>query len=91
MTKTRKQLALAAAMLCALLLLVGCGTMSRDESATLQEVGDRFEKVSTFAGTYIIIDNETGVQYLYVQHEYGGGLTVLVDADGKPMLKEGRE
>lgn len=31
----------------------------------------------------IIVDNETGVNYFYVR---GGGLTVLVDADGKPIV-----
>ena len=33
----------------------------------------------------ILLDTETGVQYLYVQNSYGAGLTVLVDKDGKPM------
>ena len=32
-----------------------------------------------------LLDTETGVQYLFVQNGYGGGLTVLVDRDGKPM------
>jgi hypothetical protein len=31
----------------------------------------------------VIVDNETGVNYFYVR---GGGLTVLVDADGKPIV-----
>ena len=33
----------------------------------------------------ILLDTETGVQYLFVQNGYGGGLTVLVDREGKPM------
>ena len=36
--------------------------------------------------TQIIVDTNTGVQYLYMQSGYGGGLTVLVDKDGKPLL-----
>ena len=39
--------------------------------------------------TQIIIDTKTGVQYLYVRSGYGGGLTVLVDKDGKPLLAPG--
>ncbi|MDX9917690.1 MAG: DUF6440 family protein [Gudongella sp.] len=34
----------------------------------------------------IIVDRETGVNYLYVSEGYGGGLTVLVDKDGKPVV-----
>ena len=34
----------------------------------------------------IIIDTETGVNYLYVQGGYGGGLTPLLDAKGNPIV-----
>ena len=44
------------------------------------------EKDGYFLGARIIVDKETGVQYLYAYWGYGGGLTVLVDADGKPLL-----
>ena len=37
-------------------------------------------------GTRVITDKETGVQYLFAFSGYGGGLTVLVDKDGKPLL-----
>ncbi|MBP5333620.1 MAG: xylan 1,4-beta-xylosidase [Bacteroidales bacterium] len=36
--------------------------------------------------TMIIVDKETGVNYLYVGRGYGGGLTPLLDADGKPII-----
>lgn len=36
----------------------------------------------------IIIDRETGVCYLWHSGGYKGGLTVLVDADGKPIIWE---
>lgn len=36
--------------------------------------------------TRIIIDTETGVNYLFVQEGYAGGLTPLLDADGKPIV-----
>ena len=32
------------------------------------------------------MDTQTGVQYLYHASGNSGGLTVLVDADGKPLL-----
>jgi hypothetical protein len=34
----------------------------------------------------VIIDRETGVNYLYVGCGYGGGLTPLLDATGKPIV-----
>ncbi len=38
--------------------------------------------------TMIIVDKVTGVNYLYVHRGYGGGLTPLLDADGKPVITE---
>lgn len=34
----------------------------------------------------VIVDKETGVNYLYVHRGYGGGLTPLLDKDGKPVV-----
>lgn len=33
-------------------------------------------------------DRETGVNYLYRRDGYSGGMTVLVDRDGKPLIGE---
>ena len=34
----------------------------------------------------IIVDKETGVNYLLVRSGYGAGLTPLIDANGKPIV-----
>ncbi len=34
----------------------------------------------------VMVDRETGVNYLYHGGGYGGGLTVLVNADGIPVV-----
>lgn len=34
----------------------------------------------------IWVDKETGVNYLYRQSAYSGGMTVLLDKDGKPVI-----
>lgn len=34
----------------------------------------------------IWVDKETGVNYLYHASGYSGGLTVLLDQDGKPII-----
>ena len=36
--------------------------------------------------TYILVDMQTGVNYLYAASGYGGGLTVLLDKEGKPVI-----
>ncbi len=48
----------------------------------------RFEKVySQSAGsTEIWIDKETGVNYLFHSSGYAGGLTVLLNKDGSPVV-----
>lgn len=49
----------------------------------------RFEKVYT-QGTLetikILVDKQTGVNYLFVASGYTGGLTPLLDRDGKPVI-----
>lgn len=34
----------------------------------------------------VLVDRETGVQYLYIHYGYSGGLTPLLDRDGKPLI-----
>ncbi len=34
----------------------------------------------------ILVDTSTGVNYLYASHGYGGGLTVLLNANGTPVV-----
>jgi hypothetical protein len=41
---------------------------------------------SLIKGVSVIIDTETGVNYLFVQDGYAGGLTPLLDKDGKPVI-----
>ena len=48
----------------------------------------RFEKVYTqgMGSMEIWVDKETGVNYLYRQSGYAGGMTVLLGKDGKPVV-----
>ncbi|MBD7913157.1 MULTISPECIES: DUF6440 family protein [Clostridium] len=49
----------------------------------------RFEIISTqgaFEIFRVIVDNKTGVNYLYVTNGTSGGLTPLLDQDGKPII-----
>ena len=45
------------------------------------------EKYSGFSiGTYVLVERVTGVNYLYANSGYSGGLTVLVDSMGNPIV-----
>ena len=49
----------------------------------------RFEKVysqGSLSSMEIWVDKLTGVNYLYRQSGYSGGLTPLLDKDGKPVV-----
>ena len=50
---------------------------------------ERFEKIysqGTLTVTQIWVDKETGVNYLYHMDGYSGGLTPLLDREGKPVI-----
>ena len=52
-------------------------------------VPERFEKTysqGTMNVTEIWVEKETGVNYLYHAAGYSGGLTPLLDRDGKPVI-----
>lgn len=34
----------------------------------------------------VIVDTETGVNYLYISNGVAGGLSVLLNSDGKPVV-----
>lgn len=49
----------------------------------------RFEKVysqGSIEGYEVIVDKETGVNYLFHFNGYTGGMTVLLGRDGKPVI-----
>ena len=50
---------------------------------------ERFEKVysqGSLIVTEIWVDKETGVNYIFHASGYSGGMTVLLDKDGKPVI-----
>ena len=82
----------AAALMLALALLgmAGCSAEAPEstwpestEFSELETGQDRFSAHGTnIVGWRVLVDHETGVQYLY-RHEYG--ITPLLDADGSPL------
>lgn len=50
---------------------------------------ERFEKVysqGTMNVMEILVDKETGVNYVFHAGGYAGGMTPLLDRDGKPII-----
>lgn len=51
---------------------------------------ERFKEVYTqstfFSGVQVIVDTETGVNYVFMQNCFASGLTPLLDKDGKPVI-----
>ena len=60
---------------------------SREENQMAKN--DRFEKVysqGTMNITEIWVDKETGVNYVFHKSGYAGGITPLLDREGKPII-----
>lgn len=55
---------------------------NKDESKRFKIV----YKQGTMASFKVIVDTETGVNYLFTIDGYAGGLTPLLDKEGKPVI-----
>lgn len=75
------------------LILAGCGSAEKTEEAEEPTNVTRFEKVDGVSYLYdVYADRDTGVMYAVSRGTYNqGNFTVLVDADGKPLLWKGEE
>ena len=49
---------------------------------------ERFVKIysENMGCEMILVDKKTGVNYLFVQNGYAGGLTPLLNSDGRPVV-----
>lgn len=55
----------------------------------MKENDKRFTKTYTqgaLNGVEIWVDKETGINYVFAFNGYAGGLTVLLDSEGKPIV-----
>lgn len=69
------------------LTLTSCGTESA-EAGLRNPFSDRFKEYSSGFGRCVIVDEVTGVCYLYRCASGNGGLTVMLDEDGTPLTYE---
>lgn len=65
--------------------LVGCTGASSDNETT----SDRFVRVYSEYSSCIYVDSETNVMYFWHNGVYSGGLSVMLDENGDPLLWKG--
>ena len=78
---------LITAIITVALLIAGCSdtanvSAGQKNTMVLVESGQEY---------LIYADNDTGVMYLYITISTGGGLTVMLNADGTPKIWQGEE
>ena len=81
-------------ILCLLLLLIvpicllftGCGNAEKNYSAESMFVVVEKLDIDGTCFVYVLVNKETRVMYIT---QYKGGLTVMFNADGTPMIWEG--
>ena len=56
--------------------------MAKTEQRFIKVMGES----AFISSNEVLVDTQTGVQYLYHAAGNSGGLTLLVDAEGKPLL-----
>lgn len=84
------------AILCACLLLTGCGTRYEDAKDTLKATGGGYftsiKKWNDRDSVYeIVYANDTKVKYLLWRNTYKGGISPLYNADGSLQVYEESE
>ena len=65
--------------------LVGCTGANSDN----ETISDRFVRVYSEYSSCIYVDSETNVMYFWHSGVYSGGLSVMLDENGDPLLWEG--
>ena len=76
-----KKLVIAGMLFASLTALAGC------EDASVEAAQE--QRITCIESTVygdIVLDNKTGV--LYLAHNYPGGICVMVDQNGKPLVME---
>lgn len=79
----KKYIALFTILILCFVLFTGCTASGNND------LNDRF-LIAERGGNWIIyVDKNTNVMYLYTNCAYQGGISVMFDANGKPLLYEG--
>lgn len=80
-----KRITLVVLLLLTVFTFCGCSS-EKTENDNSEE---RFYCAIGGANNRVYVDRETDVMYFYRKQGYSGGLTVMVDENGKPLIWEG--
>ena len=82
-----------ACVACALMgALTGMSALAEETSPEPErfDIVDTNDPMSNYMSYSIIVDSDTGVEYLCIRHKNGSpSVTPLLDADGKPVIYAG--
>lgn len=78
-----------AIMLALAISLSGCSGGNFNTEHENDENNGRFRKVYTEYRNTIYVDSETNVMYFWHTGGYSGGLTVMVNENGQPLIWKG--
>lgn len=78
---------LITAIITATLLIAGCSDMANVSAGQ----DNTMVLVESELNYSIYADKDTGVMYLYIGSGSGGGLTVMLNADGTPKIWQGEK
>lgn len=82
---------IAAGLLSALICTVVQSCRDRGNDTVKAAESERFKLIDSYENLTskikVFVDNDTGVQYLMYKSGYGVGVTVMVDGEGKPLMK----
>lgn len=81
-----KKLAIAGMLLASLTALVACDGANADEPQS-----ERMTIIENSMYGAVLCDNVTGVMYFAYDDYQAGGVCVMVDANGKPLVMEESE
>ena len=73
-----KKLRILLLMLVAILCISGCSFAGTSDSAS--------NSVRDISDTRIFVDSETNVMYTWYKSGYGGGMSIMLNADGTPKV-----
>ena len=85
----KKAIALAVAV--AMAAAVGCGATETAKGSEAERIKQTSKSGTAGSSVYVLVDEETGVEYLLVKNAYGSGITAMVNPDGTPKIAEGYE
>ena len=86
----KKLFALMLALVMCLGLLAGCGTATVDSEVKEETNASMFVEVEETYNWWVVYHRETKVMYVVSRGGYNcGTFTVMLNADGTPMLWEG--